>query len=73
MAVLTHRRLVGLGLIGAGGLVLLGLLTLAAVLLSTFFVVEIANQGPVPGEKHDQTTQMYDLSGLAGPNQPKAP
>ena len=44
----------------------ISLLTVAAVLLSVFYVVLIANNGPVPGE-HPDTAGLYD----EGPKPPK--
>ena len=58
------------GIAGTGATLVLAGLTLAAVLISTWFVVLYAKAGPIPGRK--VVRPVDDLGGLVGSPHPSA-
>jgi hypothetical protein len=67
---MAHRTWWFYGVGGTVAAVVLGALTIAAVLISTWFVILYAKVGPIPGQK--VVRPVDDMGGLVGP-QPTHP
>ena len=72
---MSTKRWVLLGLGGAGGLLWLGVLTVGAVTLSTWFVVLYAQKGPIPGRTVARPVESFGTPPIpvSGERAPAAP